>query len=186
MLNRVEDQDNPVPLVLACVAYYNYKLEKREWIANWTEQNGDKPLPKDVDYFVSTWTDLSIDRAFASARQDIENFAEAVVESAKEDLRGEVYQTLFRGLSDQIKNHSSSSKERVDSLSNLITERTKSHWLRAVLIDIVVSLFGNIIWLFITIAIVVGAYVQFDLGKIAEKAKNLLPQQEQTEPQSQK
>ncbi len=177
MLDRVEAEKDSGFLVLACVAYYNYKLEKRKWITDWIAQNNDRPLPKDVEYFVSTWNDFRIDGAFAQARQDIENFVETIVDAAKDDLSGEVYQQLFRNLSDQIKDHTRSSETRAQSTANLITQRTKKHPIAAFFNYVMVSVVANFIWFALTIVILVGLYAQFDFAKVIERSKGLFTQQ---------
>lgn len=182
MMERVQSEENQVPLVLACVAYSIYKNEKRAWITAWTKQNGQRPTPEQVDYYVSGWNDLSIERTFAAARLEIDNFVEAVVEATKEDLSGEVYQALFRNLSEQITSHSTSSETRTKSIADLIKERTKSHRFVSAIVDVVVSVIANFIWFALTIVILIGVYAQFDFGKFLDRTKGLFSQEQLSQP----
>lgn len=178
MMERVGSDEGQVPLVLACVAYSIYKNEKRQWITDWTNQNGVRPSDEQIDYYVSTWNDLSIERTFAAAKVEIESFAEAVFESSKEDLSSEVYQALFKSLADKIEGNRAASDDRADNIVRIINEKTKSNWAVSAISDIFVSIIANFIWFVLTIVILVGLYVNFDLGRFVDKAKTLFSQQE--------
>ncbi|WP_143074531.1 hypothetical protein [Methylobacterium sp. ap11] len=182
MMDRVEAENNPVPLVLACVAYSMYKNEKRAWITEGTKNNGVKPTPEQLDFYVSSWSDLNIERTFAAAKQEIDNFIENIIAATTEDLKEEVFQALFRQIADQVDAHSNASVVRAQSLSSLIKTRTKNNWLTAALVDIVVSVTANFIWFALTIVIIMGLYAQFDLNRLADRAKNLFSPQEQSQP----
>lgn len=183
MMGRVEDDANPAPLVLACLAYYNYKIAKRKWIMDWIARNNQRPSDRDVAYFVSTWDDLNIDRAFAAAQTDVMDFVVGVVEATKDDLSEEVYQSLFRNLSQQISEHTKSSEARAQGISTLVKERTKSNWFLSACADIIVSIIANFIWFALTIVILIGLYAQFDFNKVLDKSRGLFVPQESSLPQ---
>jgi hypothetical protein len=178
MMDRVEDEDNPVPLVLACLAYYNYKIAKRKWIMDWIARNNQRPTDRDVDYFVSTWDDLSIDRAFSAAQADVRNFVVGVVEATKDDLSEEVYQNLFRDLSIQISDHTKSSETRATNILSLVRERTRSNWFLSACADITISIIANFIWFVLTVVILIGLSAQFDFGRIIDKGKMIFNNQD--------
>jgi hypothetical protein len=179
MMDRVVSETDPVPLVLACVAYSMYKNEKRAWITDWIKSNGSRPTPEQLDFYVSSWSDLNIERTFAAAKQEIDNFIESVVAATTEDLREEIFQALFRSISDQIDAQSRSSETRAQNLSTLVKERTKVNRIADATVDIAVSVAANFIWFALTIVIIMGIYAQFDFSKLADRTKSLFNQQEQ-------
>jgi hypothetical protein len=165
MLARVEDEDNPVPLVLACVAYALYKNEKRDWIKQQTEINGIRPTQPAIDFYVSTWSDIRIESNFTAANDVISQFVQTTVDTVKGDISDQVYQSRFRELIDLLQSQDRSNDGRYQSLTQHITSKTRTNWWTAIGQNIV----GSLIYLAITVLVVAGVFFAPDLVAFAKK-----------------
>ncbi len=79
------------------IAYGLYKSAKREWVINFKAANGRDPTSKEVERYVQTYTDQTIEAFETQAAGVLVGFADGAIADARADIVAEALRGSFWG-----------------------------------------------------------------------------------------